>query len=364
MNAMPKSIKILHVLPSLVRAGAERVVYDLSLGLPRDKFKSGILLFKDNGAGADWREELTASGVEIFALRKVCLLDLINFWKIYRQIQKFSPDIVHTHLGGDIYGRLAARLAGVPVIVSTEHNLNVTESWAAAQLKKITARFAVKIFAVSQAVKEDALVRYGLSLSKLEVIYNGIDLQRFQAQVKPITKPSIIGALGRLTTQKGFSILIEAASRLKNQDFIIRIAGQGELKNSLEQQIKKLKLETKVELVGLVDSVSFLNGLDVFVAPSLWEGLGLSVLEAGAVNKPVIASEIDGIREIINDKTGFLFPVSNVSELAKQLDFVLDNLQSDIVEQKAASLQAKIRTEFALEKMQAEYAAWYEKLVR
>lgn len=359
---MPKSIKILHILPSLVRAGAERVVYDLSLGLPKDRFQSGILLFKDNGAGADWRTELVGQGVKIFSLRKRCLVDAINFWQIYQEIKKFSPDIVHTHLGGDIYGRLAAKLAGVPVIVSTEHNLNVSESGLAAYFKKITTRFAEKVFAVSQAVKEDCIVRYNLPLEKVEVIYNGIDLNRFQAKQKDISKPYVIGALGRLTTQKGFSVLIEAISYIKNQNIIVKIAGQGELKNTLKKQIAKLKLESKVELVGLVEPVDFLSSIDIFVAPSLWEGLGLSALEAGAMNKPVIASEIDGLREIINDKTGFLFPASQAKELAKQLDFVLENLEEDIVKQKSLSLQAKIKNDFSLKKMQDDYVAWYERL--
>lgn len=361
---MPKSIKILHILPSLVRAGAERVVYDLSLGLPRDKFQSGVLLFKDNGAGADWRAELVAAGIPVFALRKCCLFDVVNFWKIYRQIKKFSPDIVHTHLGGDIYGRLAAKLARVPVIVSTEHNLNISEGWAAACLKKITARFAVKIFAVSQAVKADAIKRYNLPWEKIEVVYNGIDSNHFQAKIKTPSRPYVIGALGRLTAQKGFSVLIAAISQLQNQEVIVQIAGQGELKSSLQQQINKLKLGDKVKLVGLVEPVSFLNSLDVFVAPSLWEGLGLSVLEAGALGKPVIASDVDGLREIINEQTGFLFPVNTAPELTKQLDFVLDNLTTEAVRQKSATLQAKVKTDFSLQKMQADYASWYEKLTR
>ncbi len=362
MNAMPKSIKILHILPSLVRAGAERVVYDLSFGLENDKFHSGILLFKDNGAGQDWRLELNNKGVEIFALRKRYLFDPINFWQIYRQIKKFSPDIVHTHLGGDIYGRLAARLAKVPVIISTEHNLNVSEKKVATYLKRVTARFAEKFFAVSEAVKDDAILRYHLPLEKVEVIYNGIDLNRFQAKPKVITKPYVIGALGRLTTQKGFSVLIEAASLLKNNDVIIKIAGQGELESSLKKQITKLNLESKVQLVGLVEPVEFLNSADVFVAPSLWEGLGLVVLEAGALAKPVLASDIDGIREIIDEQTGFLFPSSQAGELAQQLDFILDNLESEVVIKKSLALQTKVKNSFSLNKMQTDYAAWYERL--
>ncbi len=359
---MPKSIKILHILPSLVRAGAERVVYDLSLGLPKDKFQSGILLFKDNGAGKDWQTELTNNGIEIFSLRKNYLVDLINFWKIYRQIKKFSPNIVHTHLGGDIYGRLAAKLARVPVIVSTEHNLNVSESSLARFFKKVTIRFADKIFAVSRAVKDDACKRYNLPSEKIAVIYNGIDFNRFQAKPKALIKPHVIGALGRLTIQKGFDTLIEAISYLKNQNIIVKIAGEGELKNVLTKQIEKLNLQTKIKLVGLVDPVEFLSSIDVLVAPSLWEGLGLSILEAGAMNKPVIASEIDGIREIINEKTGFSFPVSQAEELAKQLDFVLENLESEIVKEKSLSLKTKVMNDFSLKKMQDEYAAWYERL--
>ncbi len=364
---MPKKIKILHILPSLSRGGAEKICRELLLKIDSEKFSSALLLFKDIDFDQAGREELIANNIEIISLRKRCLIDPINFWQILKTIKRVKPDIIHTHLGGDIYGRLAGKLAGAPIIVSTEHNLNNNERRLAAIGKKITARYAAKIFAVSEAVKNDAVKRYNIPPEKIAVIYNGVDALYFRPdylrknnEKNGEEKKIIIGALGRLTAQKGFETLIEAATKIKNKDYLIKIAGIGESENKLKDKIIELNLDKRVNLVGAVNARDFLADIDIFVFPSLWEGLGLAVLEAGSMAKPIIASETGGIKEIINDNNGWLFPAGDATELAGRIDFVITNLKTEGVREKTEKIKKIVDSQFSLDTMIEAYEEWYQ----
>lgn len=362
---MTKKVKILHILPSLTKAGAEQVVFNLLNNLNQNKYELGLILFKDNHEGKAWKQILANKNIKLKCLRKRCLFDFFNFYQIVKYFYNFQPDIVHTHLGGDIYGRLAAKIIGVKIIVSTEHNLNIKENYCARQLKKITAKFAKKIFAVSQAVAHDAIKRYSLQKEQVKVVYNGIDLSNFIVS-NPIVKSKqilTIGTLSRLTKQKGLDILIKAVAQIKHHNFVVKIAGQGELQADLEKQIKQLNLTDKVNLVGPVKASDFLSSIDIFVFPSLWEGLGLSLLEAGAMQKVVIASDIDGIKEVVDQESGFLFKAGQVDDLSKQLNQVLDNFYQPLVQEKPTNLNVKVKKLFSLTAMLTAYETWYDKLI-
>ena len=376
---MADRIKIMHIIPSLRGGGAEKVCVDLLINLDADKYEKSLLLFKDNGEGQIWREQLASKGVKIIALKKQRLFDWKNFKEIFSTIKKIKPHILHTHLGGDIYGRLAGFLNKVPIIISTEHNLNKQERKSATCLKTLTSLWADMIFPVSEAVKQDAQKRYHLTSRKLAVIYNGVDINIFKSKsAESLDKDEIglndvnlnrdkgeniiIGSLGRLTEQKGFKILIEAVSKTKHKNFLVKIGGEGELKEVLQKQIDNLKLSERVFLLGQVDPVDFLKKIDIFVLPSLWEGLGLVALEAALANKPIIASRVDGIKEIINSDNTWLFTAGDSNELARQIDELIDNLNSEEVQRKITSVKKIVEEKFSLTKMVENYSAWYEKL--
>lgn len=363
---MSKKIKVLHILPSLSRGGAEKVCFDIVSNLDREKFSPSLLLFKDNGEGLAWKAKLKEIGVPLFSLKKNCKIDLKNIWQIYKTITSLKPDIVHTHLGADVYGKIAARMAGIKAIVSSEHNINKSERKIITSLKKITAKWSDVIFPVSQAVKNDAMARYNLSSEKLVVIYNGIDINYFNNNNPKnnnlVKDEIIIGAMGRLSTQKGFAHLIEAAEKIRYKNYRILIAGIGELEDELRAQISVLKLNEKISLVGKVEPRDFLKKIDIFVFPSLWEGLGLVALEAAAMGKPIVASATGGISEIISNESGYLFEPGNESDLADKINEVILNSNEDIIRQKTAKAYEIISQRFTLDKMIFDYSVWYEKL--
>lgn len=360
---MLKKIKVLQVIPNLKRGGAEKVCLQLVSGLNQNFYDSAILLFKDDEQDIFWREEYRKSGGLIFSLKKNGRFDWNNLYQIFKTIKNWQPDIIHTHLGGDIYGIMAAKLAGAKRIITTEHNLNISERNTTRFLKRICLRSADKVIAVSEAVQTDAAKRYHLPQDKVSIIYNGLPEQDFQEKATPINNPITIGSLGRLTPQKGFSVLIEAISLTKNKSYKLLIGGEGELRDSLEKQIKTAGLEQRVKLLGRVNGPEFWPKIDIFVLSSLWEGLGLVVLEAGAKHKPVIASNLDGLKEIINKETGYLFESNNAKDLATKIDYLLENLYTAEVKDKIEKNYRNIREKFSAQKMIRSYEEVYKNLI-
>ncbi len=354
---MKKLNKILHIIPALGMGGAERVVVDICLGLETSEFETVVLSFVSGGY---WKEILEKKHIRVIELQKKSKFDFKNFLMIKKIIKQEKPDIVHTHLGGDLYGRLAARLLGYKNIISTEHNVNPDEGFLMNLIKKITSTWANKIIAVSKAVERDLNHRYGIAKEKIRVIYNGIDMKNFIAKETQSNNSLIqIGSAGRLTEQKGFAVLVKALAELKDLNFHCTIAGEGVKRAELEALVVTLGLTERVSLPGLNSDIpKFLHDLDIFVLPSLWEGLGIAVLEAGATSLPVVASNVDGIREIITDtKNGLLFEPGDAHALADTLRSLINN--SNERERLGRALRERVSEHFSVSKMVAEYRKAY-----
>lgn len=362
MADQPKT-KIAYIVPTLDAGGAERFILDLIKHLDLSLFAPTLILFNHGGF---FMAEAVRAKIDLVVLTKRGKFDPFNFWQLYRAVQKIKPAIVHTQLGGDIYGRLVARLLAVPVIVSTEQNVQRSESVWMRNLKRWTARFATKIVAISQAVKTDMMARYRIPENQTEIIHNGLEIDKFLVAARPPHSDQIIfGSVGRLTEQKNYSLLLNALAALKDYNWECRLVGEGELRPALERQIQDLGLTTRVKLLGLqADIRGFLSGLDVFVLPSLWEGLGIVLLEAGLAGLPVVASRVDGISEIITDgATGLLFESNNQEDLIIKLKQVLDNIDQPEVAALGENLQLDIQARFDINAIAQKYQDLYLNLL-
>jgi len=362
-------IKIAYVLPTLDKGGAERFLVDLILNLDQEIFAPHLFLFK---RGGEWLTELSVADIPVTIFKKRLKIDPFNFWRLFYALKKFRPAIVHTELGGDFYGRLIAKILKTPVIIATEQNINPDESLLNNLIKKISNRWSDKIVAISLAVQKDIISRYRTTPDKITVIYNGINSQRFLDGSKNLSSASkqagnseiVFGTLGRLSPQKGQSVLINAWTKVKNSNLRCLIAGEGKLAGPLNKQIKDLGLADKIKLVGPVSNpAAYLNSLAAFVLPSLWEGLGLVILEAGLIGRPIIASAVDGITEIIDESTGYLVPAGDAEALALKLDWLAANLDNPETLAKSAKLRQKIMANFDIPKIAAQYQALYQKLL-
>jgi glycosyltransferase involved in cell wall biosynthesis len=366
LNKQITRIKIAYIIPTLGQGGAERFLVDLLLNLDRNIFEPTLILFKRGGV---WLKELELRDIKVILLKKNFKFDPLNFFKIVKELKRIRPEIVHTQLGGDLYGRLAAKLLNVPIIVSTEQNLNPDENAIQNILKKFTSRFAVKIVAISEAVKNDLIYRYQISKNKIEIIPNGLDIDKFLNLKKEIKnkEPEAItlGTIGRLVPQKGHNILIEALAKIKDLDFECLIAGLGALEDNLEKQIKSSGLEEKVKLIGGIENVpAFLSSLDAFIFPSLWEGQGIALLEAALSGIPIIASRVDGIKEVLNEETAYLVKPGDAADLAARISWLLNNLASEPVKARTLKLKNEIADKYSIVKIAASYQKLYQELIK
>ncbi len=336
---MQRKIGIMYVMPSLVVGGAEKLLLTTVKYLNRDRYEISVCCIVSEGIIAD---EIKKLGIKFYCLKESPrFYNPKKIYSLYKLFRKEKPAIVHTQiLGANIYGRIAAILARVPVIISTEHNVYYKKKKIHIWLDKILAKNTDKIIAVSNKVKEFTSRQEGIAKDKFELIYNGIDSKEFlsAASRKDIRNKLnlregdfILGTVGTITTQKGHYYLIQAVSQLVKRypNTVLLVVGKGELKEKLQEIVGKLRLKENVHFLGLRrDIPNLLNCMDVFVFPSLWEGTPLALLEAMLMELPVIASSVDGILEVVESgKNGILVPPGNVEALSDAIDRLIRNPQ-------------------------------------
>jgi glycosyltransferase involved in cell wall biosynthesis len=356
-----EKIKIIYIITNLNFGGAEKLLLDIVRYLDKSRYEVKVLTVMGDGPLV---LDFEKAGVAVKIFEKKNKLGIGVIWRIYKYLKQEKPQIVHTHLfGGDTWGRLAAILARVPIIISTEHNTNLDEGFLKRLVKKILSFFTKKIIAVSQAVKNYSVVVDHINEKKMIVIPNGIEIDKFMMiPEKEYSRPPVIGIIGRLEKQKGHEFLFEALNLIKNIPWALWVVGQGSLGPRLEKLAKDLDLRERIIFLGARRNIRELLGqIDIFVLPSLWEGLGLAVLEAAAAGKPIVASRVGGVPEIIEDgKTGILVEPKNIKSLAEGLERVL------LREGEAREMGRRAKKEivkFDVKNMIVAYEKLYERLI-
>jgi len=330
-------VHVLHLIDGLNIGGAEILLRDLTAGLVQRGYRVSVG-YSTSGPLAD---EFAASGLHLTHLPRIARIDPILLFGMFRLMRFDPPQVVHTHLfKSDFHGRLAARLAGVPVVVSTLHNADVwAQRWPLGALYGATARFADKLIAVSDEVRQYHIARTGIPAGKVTVIDNGVDVRRFggmqavgsvmRAQSKGwkvrtefgIGQESVVfGIIGRLKPQKDHVTFLKAAAEVLRQIPSARflVVGDGPLRAELEMLAGELGLFPALVFTGQRSDIpAVLAALDVLVFSSRWEGLPVTLLEGMAASKPVVATAVDGIKGVtLPDLTALLVPADDFSALA------------------------------------------------
>jgi glycosyltransferase involved in cell wall biosynthesis len=276
----------------------------------------------------------------------------------------WRPQIAHTH--GSLAGRVAASLSGARVVF-TKHGLAGVDERAiqvrspGALLKRASARlFADRIVAVSEAVKR-ALVAGGADPARVVVIPGGVALSEYAKAPTPV--PGIIGTVGRLEREKGLDILVEAMAQLRGEARLL-IGGDGQQREALAAQVRSLNVTDIVRLTGFVpDVATFLGQIGLFVLASRTEGLGIVLVEAMAAARPVVATRVGGIPEVVVDgETGLLVEPENPGALAGAIRRLLAD--PDLAARMGQAGRERARQVFSAGRMAELTAALYEELVR
>lgn len=298
-------MKIMHVIPSLTRGGAERLLLIICKGLADidANVRVKVLALFDS---LELLGQFTAAGIDVECLRLPRRGMIPKLSAVHAAIGRWRPDIVHTHLNhADRYGQSAAFLRGVRIRVMSVHNIE--RRWRAqeALTRYCGAALAARIVAVSQSVKEECVRRRVAPAAKISVIYNAPAFVggRTQPRRHPGAALRLVN-VGKLDMQKGqrFAIGAMEAIRLRAPGSTLDIYGPdaGGFGSVLRGEITARGLEAVVRLNGPVDTVGeALDRADVFIASSLWEGFHMAVVEAMSHGLPVVATDIAPHREIM-----------------------------------------------------------------
>jgi len=374
-----KKIRVLEVINEPTMGGGQSHLLLLTKGLDKKRFQV-IVASSSNGP---FIEELNKNGIRHISVKMRGKLNFQAVFSTARLVRKEKIDILHTHGGvAGLSARIGALIGRSPIIIHTLHGIHYLNyknrflKWLFIYLERFFSLFTEAIILVSDSDKEKGVINKLAKKEKMRVIKNGIEFSEFQKKIDVLAKkkalgidPSwpLIGTVARLHRQKGHIYLLKAAKKvikaLPQTRFLI--IGDGPLRKDLEKYQKELRLEKNVIFLGARrDIPELLLIIDLFALPSLWEGLPLTLLEAVASSKPVVATDVDGNREIIEDeRTGILVPPRNPEWFANAIiKFLKDK---DYCYQLAQEGKKSVINKFSASKMveQTEklYLELYEK---
>lgn len=385
---MPERIRVVEIINGFgiegIGGGAERFAIALSQNLDPRRFEVIICGLWNRGTIFEQErlQQLNASGIEAFAAADWDEnKPFRSFWRAFKGMQAILShkpvQILHSHSQfGDVVA-LLFKLSKSPVILRTVHHGYHLE-WSKRPLRRLLFTnllfplfFTIEI-GVSRSIVENLNRRWLARLLGRQAIWvrNAIDLNRFtNVKVDPIEKrislglppdALVVGSVGRLVEGKGYDVLIEGAALVLNklpQAYFLLI-GDGELANSLKELAQHLKIAGHVVFTGPRSDIEELLGcMDLFVLASLWEGLPTVILESMASGVPVVATDIPGNREIIQDQVnGWLVPPNNPEALA---DTIINALQEPSVRRKCAYHALGTVKAFSINAVASEHEALY-----
>lgn len=289
------------------------------------------------------------------------------------KLRRWQPAVFHAHLTWPLackFGLMAAILARVPAIVATEQVfVDFKLDWSISLQQRLIAVGVGRYLPVSHDLAHRLQQRLHIPSRKMQVIYNGIPPETFNrpcnssqtARVDQTSGRPIVLTVARLDKQKGHTFLLEAAALVPEAQFVL--VGDGPERGALESQAAALGLRDRVQFLGYQSAVpELLAGCDFFVLPSLYEGLPLSIMEAMAAGKPVIATAIGGTDEVIvPDDTGLLVPPANAPALATAIQTLLAD--SALARRLALAGQARVTTMFSAAQMARQVTQVYDDLL-
>jgi glycosyltransferase involved in cell wall biosynthesis len=282
-----------------------------------------------------------------------------------RLIQSERYDIVHFHTKrAHALALWLGRSRRMKTVVTRRMDYPLKKNWYNLQLYN---RRTDAVVAISRRIAE-VLMEAGVHERKIRVIYSGIDPESFAPfSFRPwCARPVVVGTVALLVKRKGHRFLLQAAAILKKRGYQLRyrLVGDGPERENLEQLVATLGLEEEVSFQGFLSNVPlFLPEVDIFVLPSLYEGLGVAVLEAMAAGKPIVGCQVGGIPELIRDReNGLLVPPGNAEALADAITLLLS--RQGLAESLARRAWEKVRSEFTLEQMGKKNESLYYELLQ
>ncbi len=349
--------KIVRIISRLNIGGPALHTVLLSEALNKDGYKDILIYGKASaleGNMSDLAKDKNLKPLFLPELKREISLknDLKVLFKLYFLLKKEKPDIVHTHASkAGLLGRLAAVLSGVPIKIHTFHGHIFNGYFDSVRMRlflaieKFLALFTDKIIVVSEQIKNDIVNKLKIvKASKCIVMPLGLDLEKFShcEEMRGIfrkergisTNAVLVGIVGRLVPIKNHRMFLAVAKNIINRNLPIKvmfvIIGDGELGNALREHVKKLDIEKLVIFTGWKRELySIYADLDIVSLTSLSEGTPVSLIEAMAAGRPVVATDVGGVRDlIVNGENGFLVKSNNTEDFSNKLFSLLDDKET------------------------------------
>ena len=367
-------IKVLQLLVTMPVGGAEIMVADIASGLAPDRFEVITACLGEPGAMGN---ELSRRGKRVISLgldiKRTSAYTLV--WRLRRLLQEIRPDILHTHLyHANLYGRVAALGLGLPGVVATVHNIYARVKRHRCLANYLLARLSDYVLVFGPQVREDVQRHDRVPEDRLRMLTQGVRLEerscgerREEARTELGVTGFCLGNVARLEEQKGHEDLLEAVSRVRRElpDLTLLLVGDGSRGSQLKGLTRELGLEQSVRFLGARrDIFRILPALDVFVMPSRWEGIPLTLLEAMGCGLPAVSTRVGRAPEIIEDGiNGRLTPAADPGALARAILelYYEPEKRRHWGEQARSTVLEKYTLEHFLDQFAAIYLELYEK---
>ena len=372
-------MKVCHVITRLIIGGAQENTVATCIGLRRLGYECDLVVGPQTGPEGSLHGKTRAAGVPIVVIEELRrapnpVLDVAACRALRRLFEKNRYDIVHTHSGkAGIVGRLAARLANVPVVVHTIHgpsfyrHQNPVGNWIFRGLEQVAGEWTTQFVSVADAMTEQYLAAGIGTSSQYVTIHSGMNIETFvRTPPVPSKNELVVGKVARLFRQKGHEYLFDAAPRIveavPNVKFLL--VGDGIMRERLERRAERMGLRDRFEFAGLVppeEIPGYIARMDVLVHLSLREGLPRTLPQALACGKPVVAFDVDGAREVCLDgKTGCLVRAEDSAGVAEAVIRLLQD--KSLAARLGTQGRELVREEFAEELMVHRIDELYRRL--
>ena len=355
--------------------GAEKYLETLMVGCTGSGLDCLMIVNSDN---LRFQSELDSCGASYIAIDMDAYRPNM-YVQMFSILKKYSPVLLHINLPGPWGGGLVActaRLSGIKSIVTTEHLPMFGPSIRHSPIKRLNGIFINRTITVSYENVQYLKNIHHIKQERIDIVHNGIDIDQFAVagnkderarlrQESGFTESDFVfGIVGRITEQKGHQYAIRALSELSKKYPEIKIAvfGDGELMNNCKDMVASLKLKSQVSFTGFQsDMQKVYKTLDALLMPSTFEALPLTLLEAMASGVPAIASNINGIPEVVRDGVnGLLVPPADIGALVNGIELIYND--RDLLNKMGVAARNTIELEFSLEKMVRDTISVYEKV--
>lgn len=365
---MRRRIHVLHLIQGLEVGGLEKVALNLAAGLDQTRFRSSICCYDSLGPLA----ERCGEEIRVHLLKRRVGVDYTYPIRLARLLRRERVDVLHLHNAtAFFYGVFAGRLAGTRAIVFTEHDREFPSKHGLRIVHRILGLLTSRTIVVAKYLRRNLWIYEGFNPAGVRVIYNGVSSNGFcgptdtaglRDELRILPSSRVIGIVGRLDPIKNHKCLFDAMKDVVAQmpGAMLLVVGDGPLRKDLERIVEDLGLREHVRFLGTRDDVpALLSLMELFVLCSHSEGLSLTLLEAQAAGKPIVATDVGGNGEVVVDRVnGILVPPNDSGALARALLELLND--SAYAHKLGAEGRKQFERLFNLDNMISSYEELYE----